>query len=71
MTVSSCFFFASPDEMEYHFISRHLQVGMILLPIGLLLYGWSGEKHANIIVPIVGSAITAMGIYIAFVSLFD
>lgn len=57
--------------MEYHFISRHLQVGMILLPIGLLLYGWSGEKHANIIVPIVGSAITAMGIYIAFVSLFD
>lgn len=40
---------------------------MILLPIGLLMYGWSAQEHNYVLVPIIGSAFVAMGIFVAFV----
>ena len=44
-----------------------LQVGMTLVPVGLVIFGWTAEKGAHWAVPLVGSAIFAMGMLMAYV----
>ena len=41
-----------------------MAVGTILVPIGLLWWGWSGESHLHWIMPNIGCAIFTAGVYI-------
>ncbi|KAJ5714841.1 multidrug resistance protein [Penicillium malachiteum] len=41
--------------------------GGILLPIGLIWYGWSAQAEVHWIVPIIGTAVAAIGLTIVFV----
>jgi hypothetical protein len=41
-------------------------VGSILIPTGLLIYGWSAEKHTHWIVPNIGAAIFSAGAICGF-----
>src|ERR1700753_2829729 len=40
---------------------------MIFVPIGLFIYGWAAEGHVHWIVPMLGAAIFAFGMLIAYV----
>ncbi|KZT23791.1 MFS general substrate transporter [Neolentinus lepideus HHB14362 ss-1] len=46
-----------------------MTAGMIILPIGLLMYGWSAHQHNFFMVPIIGNAFVAMGIFVTFQSI--
>ncbi|EPQ61015.1 MFS general substrate transporter [Gloeophyllum trabeum ATCC 11539] len=46
-----------------------MTVGMIILPVGLLMYGWSAQQHDAVIVPLIGNALVAMGIFVTFQSI--
>ncbi|TFK57554.1 MFS general substrate transporter [Heliocybe sulcata] len=46
-----------------------MTAGMIVLPIGLLMYGWSANQHDHFIVPVIGNAFVAMGIFVTFQSI--
>ncbi|KAL1877286.1 hypothetical protein Plec18167_004975 [Paecilomyces lecythidis] len=39
-----------------------------LLPVGLFWYGWSAQAHTHWIVPIIGTAVLATGLFSIFVS---
>jgi hypothetical protein len=47
------------------------QLGMILVPIGLFLYGWSSQEHTHFIVPLLGSFIFAFGMLMTYVRAFS
>lgn len=57
----------TPRLPEYRFPA--LFIGACLVPIGLLLYGWSAERHANYIVPIVGTGLVGAGLLATFMSI--
>ncbi|PGH00723.1 hypothetical protein AJ80_09135 [Polytolypa hystricis UAMH7299] len=44
-------------------------VGAFCIPIGLFWYGWSAEKEAHYMVPIVGSMWISFGIFTAFITI--
>lgn len=46
-----------------------LQVGMILAPLGLIVFGWSAQERTHWIVPLLGVAIFCCGNQIAYVSI--
>lgn len=41
-----------------------MAIGTVLVPVGLLWWGWSGEAKVHWIVPNLGSLVFAMGVYI-------
>ena len=43
--------------------------GTILLPIGLLIFGWSADKHVHWVVADIGLALIAAGIILNFQSI--
>jgi hypothetical protein len=44
-------------------------VGSLLIPTGLIIYGWSAEKHVHWIVPNIGAAIFSAGAICGFQSM--
>ncbi|GAA97794.1 uncharacterized protein L969DRAFT_52281 [Mixia osmundae IAM 14324] len=54
-------------QPEYRLILT--QIGVILLPIGLLIFGWSAEANTHWIVPQIGSFLFALGLMLAFNSI--
>jgi MFS family permease len=47
------------------------RVECILLPIGLLIFGWAGEKGAHWSIPAVGMGIATIGITMVYLSVFN
>jgi len=43
-----------------------LVIGGFLVPIGLVWYGWSADKHTHWIVPIIGTGFVGLGILFVF-----
>lgn len=62
---------SAKGEMKPEYRLPPMIVGAWLLPIGLLWYGWSAEKHAHWIVPIIGMSFVGLGLIAAFVSHAD
>ncbi len=46
-----------------------LQLGMILAPLGLVVFAWSAHEQTHWIIPLLGVAIFCCGIQIAFISI--
>jgi hypothetical protein len=44
-----------------------LKVGMLLVPGGLLLFGWTAEAHTHFILPLLGACSFAFGMLMAYV----
>ncbi|GKZ27819.1 hypothetical protein AbraIFM66951_011820 [Aspergillus brasiliensis] len=44
-----------------------MQVGMLIVPIGLLIFGWAAEYHVHWIVTLVGAAILGLGMVTAYI----
>lgn len=42
---------------------------MFILPLGLLLWGWTAELHTHPAGPLIGSAVLAFGLMLAFNSI--
>lgn len=40
--------------------------GSLCIPIGLIIYGWSADKHVHWIVPIVGTSFVGFGLLATF-----
>ncbi|KAI9666462.1 MAG: hypothetical protein M1821_004398 [Bathelium mastoideum] len=43
--------------------------GSLTFPVGLIIYGWSAEKHVHWIVPQIGTAVTGFGSILIFVGI--
>ncbi|TVY15569.1 Efflux pump radE [Lachnellula arida] len=43
-----------------------LKIGTFLIPVGLVIYGWSADKHVHWIVPIIGTLFIGIGILFVF-----
>ena len=46
-----------------------LQIGMILVPIGLIIFAWTSENEVHWVAPLIGAAIFCMGMLMAYVSI--
>ena len=57
-------------EMKPEYRLPPMIPGAWAIPIGLLWYGWSAEKHTHWIVPIIGTSFIGLGLIAAFVSLY-
>ena len=44
-----------------------LQLGMAVVPAGLILFAWSAESHVHWVVPLLGAVIFASGMLMAYV----
>lgn len=44
-----------------------IQLGMTLVPIGLIIFAWSAQKQMNWAVPLIGAAIFSLGMLMAYV----
>lgn len=44
-----------------------LQLGMTLVPVGLIIFAWSAEFHVQWAVPLIGTAILSLGMLMAYV----
>lgn len=44
-----------------------LQLGMSIVPIGLIIYGWSAQKQLPWPIPLLGAAVFATGMLMAYV----
>lgn len=44
-----------------------LQVGMVIVPMGLIIFGWGAEKQTHWIVPLVGACIFGLGMLMGYV----
>ncbi|KAL3258503.1 hypothetical protein ABHI18_006008 [Aspergillus niger] len=44
-----------------------MQIGMLIVPIGLLIFGWTAEYHVHWIVTLVGAAILGLGMVTAYI----
>ncbi|KAG8925808.1 hypothetical protein FRC02_009392 [Tulasnella sp. 418] len=40
--------------------------GSVLIPVGLLWYGWSADRHTHWIVPVLGSSVFGFGVMLCF-----
>lgn len=45
-----------------------LPLGAVIVPAGLFLYGWTAQYHTHWVVPILGEAVTGVGIMMIFMS---
>ncbi|KAI4111166.1 MAG: hypothetical protein LQ345_006863, partial [Seirophora villosa] len=43
-----------------------LQIGMLIVPFGLIIFAWTAEKQQHWALPLLGAAIFASGIFMAF-----
>lgn len=43
-----------------------MQVGMLITPAGLLMYGWTAQAQTHFILPLIGAGIFAFGVLIAY-----
>ncbi|KAJ9637483.1 hypothetical protein H2204_004907 [Knufia peltigerae] len=57
---------ASQGEMKPEYRLPPLIPGSLLIPIGLIWYGWSADKHIHWIMPIIGTAFVGMGLLATF-----
>lgn len=65
-----CFFsFPLHQSLLNNMFVRTVQCGMIIFPIGLLIWSWTAERQTIWIGPIIGSAIFAFGLMLAFNSI--
>ena len=46
-----------------------LQIGMTLVPIGLIIFGWTAEKQVHWVLPLLGIAVFSLGMLMAYVSI--
>ncbi|KAL4912109.1 major facilitator superfamily domain-containing protein [Aspergillus aurantiobrunneus] len=46
-----------------------LQPGMAIVPLGLIVFGWSAEKQTHWIVPLLGACVFGMGMLMGYVSI--
>jgi len=44
-----------------------MQIGMLIVPAGLFMYGWAAEAHVHFIVPLIGAAIFAFGMLVTYI----
>jgi len=44
-----------------------MQLGMIIVPIGLFMYGWSAQAHTHFIVPLLGACVFVFGILMTYI----
>lgn len=44
-----------------------VQFGMMLVPGGLFMYGWTAQSHTYFLVPLIAAAISSFGILIGYV----
>ena len=44
-----------------------MQVGMFIVPVGLLIFGWTAEYHVHWIVTLIGAAILGLGMVTAYI----
>ncbi|WOO79547.1 MFS transporter prlG [Vanrija pseudolonga] len=54
-------------QPEYRLVLT--QIGMIIMPIGLLVFGWTAHAHTHWIGPLAGQALIALGLMLAFNSI--
>jgi hypothetical protein len=45
------------------------QTGMLIMPIGLLIFGWTANAHTHWIGPQIGMVFVALGLMLAFNSI--
>ncbi|KUJ12853.1 MFS general substrate transporter [Mollisia scopiformis] len=48
-----------------------MMYGIVIIPIGLVIYGWTAEKHVMWIAPIIGTAFVGAGMMATFAYLVD
>nr|XP_019050254.1 hypothetical protein I302_00680 [Kwoniella bestiolae CBS 10118]OCF29184.1 hypothetical protein I302_00680 [Kwoniella bestiolae CBS 10118] len=51
-------------QPEYRLVLT--QTGMIIMPIGLFIYGWTADSHTHWIAPIIGQYIIGIGLILPF-----
>lgn len=44
-----------------------LQIGMALVPCGLIMFAWTAQTHQHWVLPLLGGATCAVGVLMAFV----
>lgn len=49
----------------------HMLLGSIVLPMGLLLYGWTAEKHVHWIVPLLGTGLIGFSMILSILPIND
>ncbi|OCH92437.1 MFS general substrate transporter [Obba rivulosa] len=43
-----------------------MQIGMLIIPVGLFMYGWTAQAQTHFILPLIGATIFAFGALIAY-----
>ncbi|RAH76537.1 MFS general substrate transporter [Aspergillus japonicus CBS 114.51] len=46
-----------------------LQAGMLIVPAGLIIFGWSAEEQTHWVVPLVGACVLGMGMLMGYVAI--
>ncbi len=46
-----------------------LQLGMILVPLGVIVFGWTAQKQTHWVLPLLGTAIISCGTQIGYISI--
>jgi drug/metabolite transporter (DMT)-like permease len=54
-------------EPEYRLVLT--QIGMLIMPLGLLIFGWTAHAQTHWIGPLVAQAVIAYGLMVAFNSI--
>jgi MFS family permease len=55
------------DEAQSEFRLPFLQLGMLIVPLGLIMFAWSAKEQTHWIVPLLGAAIFAVGMLMGYV----
>lgn len=59
---------SAKGEMKPEYRLPPMIPGALCIPIGMFWYGWSAEKHAFWLVPILGTMLVGLGLLATFVS---
>ena len=59
--------FGTHGEPEYRLVLT--QIGMVIMPIGLFIFGWTAQAETHWIGPMVGQTAIALGLMLAFNSI--
>ncbi|BGP12181.1 hypothetical protein JCM10213_009335 [Rhodosporidiobolus nylandii] len=59
--------YGTNGEPEYRLVLT--QIGMIIFPVGLLIWGWTAQRETHWIGPVIGSCIFAYGLMLTFNSI--
>lgn len=57
------------DEAKPENRMPFLQIGMALVPVGLIVFGWTTEKEVHWVLPLLGVVIFSTGMLMAYVSI--